>query len=59
MLWVISVPYKREIYVHPHYIERFLQCMPYHHHFNYYVSVEHDIAVEEQDDLGDQTRWGS
>lgn len=32
--------------------------MPYHH-FNYYVSVEHDIAVEEQDDLGDQTRWGS
>lgn len=56
MLWVISVPYKREIYVHPHYIERFLQCMPYHHHFNYYVSVEHDIAVEEQDDLRDQTR---
>lgn len=53
MLWVISVPYKREIYVHPHYIDRFLQCMqlPYHHC--------HDIAVEEQDDLRDQTRWGS
>lgn len=56
MLWVIFVPYKREIYVHPHYIARFLQCMPYHHSN---VSVEHDIAVEGQDDLGDQTRWGS